>query len=137
MTEERLQEIKDSVGFQYAVAKAKGVDNTLLFTNEEEELIEEVERLKKLLDIEKNMIKLFDKDNQKLHSIIKEAREYIENDVEVYYVLDTRLNRAFDKTKKVKKDLLKILDKVGKENDIEFDVLKALNTDLNDDVEMG
>lgn len=77
------------------------------------------------------------KENEKLHSIIKEAREYIENDVEVYYVLDTRLNKSFDKTKKVKKDLLEILDKAGKENDIEFDVLKALNTDLDDDVEMG
>lgn len=47
MSEERLQEIKDSVKFQYTLAKAKGYDNALLFTNEEEELIEEVERLKK------------------------------------------------------------------------------------------
>lgn len=46
-----------------------------------------------------------------LLDIIREVREYIENDVEVYYVLDTRLNEAFDKTKKVKKDLLEILDK--------------------------
>ena len=48
---------------------------------------------------------------ERLYNIIKEVREYIENDVEVYYVLDTRLNKAFDKTKKVKKDLLEILDK--------------------------
>ena len=46
-----------------------------------------------------------------LLDVIKEVREYIENDVEVYYVLDTKLNKAFDKTKKVKKDLLEILDK--------------------------
>lgn len=56
MSEKRLQEIKDSVEFQYTLAKAKGYDNALLFTNEEEELIEEIERL---------------------HSIIKEAIEYI------------------------------------------------------------
>jgi len=35
------------------------------------------------------------------------------------------------------RELLSILDKVEKENDIEFDVLKALNTDLDDDIEMG
>ena len=35
------------------------------------------------------------------------------------------------------KHILEILDKVEKENDIEFDVLKALNTDLDDDVVMG
>lgn len=46
---ERLQEIKDSVEFQYTLAKTKGYDNALLFTNEEKELIEEIERLKKEL----------------------------------------------------------------------------------------
>ena len=39
MREERLQEIKDSIEFQYTLAKAKGYDNALLFTNEEEELV--------------------------------------------------------------------------------------------------
>ena len=51
---------------------------------------------------------------QQKENIIKEVREYIENDVEVYYVLDTKLNKEFDKTKKVKKDLLEILDKEKK-----------------------
>ena len=41
------------------------------------EMQKEIERLKKLLDIEKNKRKLFDKDNQKLHSIIKEVREIL------------------------------------------------------------
>ena len=58
MSEERLQEIKDSIEFQYTLAKAKGYDNALLFTNEEEELVEEIERL---------------------NNIIKEVREYIQD----------------------------------------------------------
>ena len=49
MSEERLQEIKDSIEFQYTLAKAKGYDNALLFTNEEEELVEEIERLNKII----------------------------------------------------------------------------------------
>lgn len=52
-----------------------------------------------------------------LENIIKEVREYCENNVEY----TDRLN-----------DILQILD-----NDIELDMLKALNTDLDDDVEMG
>ena len=48
MNKERLQEIKDSIELQYALAKAKNYDNALLFTNEEEELIEEIERLNKI-----------------------------------------------------------------------------------------
>ena len=39
---------------------------------------QEIERLQKLLGIEKNKRKQFDKDNRKLYSIIKEAIEYIE-----------------------------------------------------------
>lgn len=50
MSEERLQEIKDSIKFQYTLAKAKGYDNALLFTNEEEELIEEIERLNNIIN---------------------------------------------------------------------------------------
>lgn len=49
MSEERLQEIKDSIEFQYTLAKAKGHENALLFTNEEEELVEEVERLNNII----------------------------------------------------------------------------------------
>ena len=50
MSEERLQEIKDSIKFQYTLAKAKGYDNALLFTNEEEELVEEIERLNNIIN---------------------------------------------------------------------------------------
>ena len=50
MSEERLQEIKDSIEFQYTLAKAKGYDNALLFTNEEEELVEEIERLNNIIN---------------------------------------------------------------------------------------
>ena len=49
MSEERLQEIKDSIEFQYTLAKAKGYDNALLFTNEEEELVEEIDRLNNMI----------------------------------------------------------------------------------------
>ena len=55
MSEERLQELKDSINFQYELIVSKGIDKSaLLFTDEEQELLEEVERL---------------------HSIIKEVRE--------------------------------------------------------------
>ena len=50
MSEERLQEIKDSIEFQYTLAKAKGYDNALLFTNEEEEWVEEIERLNNIIN---------------------------------------------------------------------------------------
>ena len=89
MSEERLQEIKDSIEFQYTLAKAKGYDNALLFTNEEEELVEEIERL---------------------NNIIKEVREYIEEHLEREYFdydileANTIYNRDLYK-------VLKILDK--------------------------
>lgn len=72
--------------------------------------------LEQEIERQKEIIRQLDIKNLELTTIIKEVREYIENDVEVYYVLDTRLNKAFDKTKKVKKDLLGILDKVDKDN---------------------
>ena len=62
--------------------------------------------------IKEKRIEKLEKQLQQKENIIKEVREYIENDIIVYYVLDERLNKAFDKTKKVKKDLLEILDKV-------------------------
>lgn len=57
MSEERLQEIKDSINLQYELIVSKGIDKSaLLFTDEEQELLEEVERLQ---------------------NIIKEAKEFI------------------------------------------------------------
>lgn len=70
---------------------------------------------KKLEDKEEVEMIYRDADIKYLKGIIKEVRGYILRGVE----------------------LLEILDKVEKENDIEFDVLKALNTDLDDDIEMG
>ena len=71
MSEERLQEIKDSIEFQYTLAKAKGYDNALLFTNEEEELVEEIERLQHNQEVStKWEIKLTQK-NTKLNMISK------------------------------------------------------------------
>ena len=56
MSEERLQEIKDSVDFQREMLLAQNLGT--LCVDEEQELIDEIERL---------------------NSIIKEVREYIKN----------------------------------------------------------
>ncbi len=106
MSEERLQEIKDSIELQYTLAKAKGYDNALLFTNEEEELIEEIERLKEDITItndyigkiqkENNILKENAKHNDKVvdkakwnemlyKSRIDKAIEYIESKRNQYY----------------------------------------------------
>ena len=58
MSEERLQEIKDSISLQYKVQEANDLNNFNIFTDEEQELVDEIERL---------------------HSIIKEAIEYIQD----------------------------------------------------------
>lgn len=107
MSEERLQEIKDSIEFQYTLAKAKGYDNALLFTNEEEELVEEIDRLNKRID-DLNIINeehrilngMIRKELQQKENIIKEVREYIESYMPNY---------DFDKTNLLK--ILEILDK--------------------------
>ena len=60
-------------------------------------------------------VKEQDKEIERLNNIINKAIVYIENDIKVYYILDTRLNKVFDKTNKVKKDLLEILKGSDKE----------------------
>lgn len=51
MSEERIQEIKDSINFQYELIVSKGIDKSaLLFTDEEQELLEEVERLNNIIN---------------------------------------------------------------------------------------
>ena len=82
------------------------------------------EEQKQLIKMWKDKYDEKKEENERLHSIIKEVREYIENPRNEMSV-------------NTYQELLEILDKAGKENDIEFDVLKALNTDLDDDVEMG
>ena len=76
MSEERLQEIKDSIEFQYTLAKAKGYDNALLFTNEEEELVEEIERLNNIInEIEKELIDVTKFKNNILDDLEKRTLE--------------------------------------------------------------
>lgn len=97
-------------------------------------VLEEIERLTELCnkyeEEHKTTFETWQKDikeNKQLHFIIKEVREYITKQVhrnQQFYEMDIE-------------NILEILDKVEKGNDIEFDVLKALNTDLDDDVEMG
>jgi len=48
VTEERLQEIKDSISLQYKVQEANELNNFNIFTDEEQELVEEIERLNKI-----------------------------------------------------------------------------------------
>lgn len=73
-------------------------------------------------------------ETKRLNSIIKEVREYIKNNAMYSEEWEKCCDDLYTKDCD---EVLKILDKVEKENDIEFDVLKALNTDLDDDVEMG
>ena len=64
-----------------------------------------------------------------LQQKIDKAIEYIKNeDIDICTI---RYNDIVD----TKNELLEILG--DKEKDIEFDILKALNTDLPDDIEMG
>lgn len=77
MSEERIQEIKDSINFQYELIVSKGIDKSaLLFTKEEQELLEEVERLNKSLEEQRHFYlkKLEQKDN-----IIREIEDMLEN----------------------------------------------------------
>ena len=50
MTQERLKEIKYGIILQYILAKAKNIDNALLFTDEEQELYDEVIKLQARID---------------------------------------------------------------------------------------
>ena len=88
------------------VEDLKIANDNLYSTNQM--LEQEIQRLQKLLDIEKNKRKLFDKDNQKLHSIIKEVREYIENKEFINYKKNLG---NFERMLKHRQDISKILDK--------------------------
>ena len=50
MNKERLQEIKDSISLQYKVQEANDLNNFNIFTDEEQELVEEVERLNNIIN---------------------------------------------------------------------------------------
>ena len=49
MSEERLQEIKDSISLQYKVQEANDLNNFNIFTDEEQELVKEIERLNNII----------------------------------------------------------------------------------------
>ena len=93
MSEERLQEIKDSISLQYKVQEANDLNNFNIFTDEEQELVDEIERL---------------------NNIIKEVREYCNNynNFEIMTDFDT-----FENHNIIGKDILEILDKVGSEKE--------------------
>ena len=71
MSEERLQEIKDSISLQYKVQEANDLNNFNIFTDEEQELVEEIERL---------------------NNIIKRLEEFIEKEIELYTIELTEEN---------------------------------------------
>ena len=50
MSEERLQEIKDSISLQYKVQEANDLNNFNIFTDEEQELVDEIERLNNIIN---------------------------------------------------------------------------------------
>ena len=54
MSEERLQEIKDSISLQYKVQEANDLNKFNIFTDEEQELVEEIERLNNIINEFKN-----------------------------------------------------------------------------------
>ena len=119
MSEERLQEIKDSISLQYKVQEANDLNNFNIFTDEEQELVNEIEKLKLELSgyrqailQDKEMLGL-KQENERLHSIIKEVREYIKDNVVVYAFNNKDLPHWEFNDDNVK-ELLEILDK-GKE----------------------
>lgn len=73
-------------------------------------------------------------ENERLNAIIDDLEERIDKAIEYneHLIRDAKYHLNLGHLKKMKKIL-----SGDKENDIEFDVLKALNTDLDDDVEMG
>jgi hypothetical protein len=89
-----------------------------------------IKRLLKEMDNADEAIKHQFFEIERLNNIIKGAREYI------HYRLDNGEDMYITQMAELL-EILKCSDKVEKENDIEFDVLKALNTDLDDDVKMG
>ena len=80
MSEERLQEIKDSVNFQREILLAHNMGT--LCVDEEQELIEEIERLNKRIEIKNNRIQQLMKRTRSAR--IDKAIEYIVNNSELF-----------------------------------------------------
>jgi alpha-galactosidase/6-phospho-beta-glucosidase family protein len=93
VSEERLQEIKDSISRQYKVQETNDLDSFNIFTDEEQELIDEIERL---------------------NNIIKEVKEYIEkNKVDLSWFMTTDKDLKLEGISNVVSTfrLLELLDK--------------------------
>jgi len=97
VSEERLQEIKDSISLQYKVQEANDLDNFNIFTDEEQELVDEIERLKERIE-DLNIINeehqilngMIRKELQQKENIIKQVREYVDKweDIARYKLLE-------------------------------------------------
>ena len=77
MNRERLQEIKDSISLQYKVQEANDLNNFNIFTDEEQELVEEIERLN-------NIINELKKENEQLQQQCKKQKEVVDKAVADY-----------------------------------------------------
>lgn len=113
MSEERLQEIKDSISLQYKVQEANDLNNFNIFTDEEQELVNEIERLKERIEdlntineehqILNGMIR---KELQQKENIIKEVSKELKEFNEEYLVSEgdhsvyRYLNKLIEKLKK-------------------------------------
>lgn len=79
MSEERLQEIKDSINLQYKVQEANDLHSFNIFTDEEQELVEEVERLQQRIDKAIEYIE----DNYMTYKEANAYRDGIDNDYKI------------------------------------------------------
>jgi hypothetical protein len=125
VSEKRLQEIKDSINLQYKVQEANDLHSFNIFTDEEQELVEEIERLHSIInelekeltdvtkfknnildDLEKRTLevnKLRDKLKLKKGGKMKEElQEFNINleDIEENVYLFNNINEAIEKMKK-------------------------------------
>jgi hypothetical protein len=76
VSEERLQEIKDSINLQYKVQEANDLHSFNIFTDEEQELVEEVERLHSIIkELEKELIDVTKFKNNILDDLEKRTLE--------------------------------------------------------------
>ena len=80
MNKERLDEIKDSINFQYELIVSKGIDKSaLLFTDEEQELVEEIERLNGALQTHEILLKSNVLEIERLNNIINRTTKYVQS----------------------------------------------------------
>ena len=107
MSEERLQEIKDSINLQYKVQEANDLNNFNIFTDEEQELVEEIERLNNIINELKKENEQLQQQCKKQKEVINSAIEYVEHRI----VEDDYMLRV--DTDMVQKELLDILKEVS------------------------